>query len=59
MLIAIEKVIEDECVDAFGISVDPDAGIKICGAALNNHHQRVGVGRLGAGKKRQHESAND
>ena len=52
MIIAIQEVIEDQRVDAFGVRVDPDPGIEIRGTALNNHHQHVGVGSLGAGKKR-------
>ena len=46
MLIAIKEIIEHQRVDALGPPVDPNSRIKIGGAALDNHHQRVRVGSL-------------
>lgn len=57
MLIAIEQIVENERVDALGIRVNPHARIEICRATLNDHHNRVGVGRLRAGEKGQHKRA--
>jgi hypothetical protein len=59
MLIAIEEVIEHQRVDALGPCVDPNSGIKIGGAALNNHDQRVGIGSWRAGEERQHACAEE
>ncbi len=53
MFIAIEKVIEDQRVDAFGLCVDSHSRIEVRWTALDNHHQRVGVGSLRAGEERQ------
>jgi hypothetical protein len=39
------------------LAIDADARIEIRGAALDDHHQRVGIGSLRAGEKRQQASA--
>ena len=48
-----EEVVEDEIVDALGLGVDSDAGIEICGAGLDQHDQRVGIGLMGTRELRK------
>jgi hypothetical protein len=57
MLIAIKEIIEHQRVDALGPRVDPNSGIKIGGAALDDHDERVGIGSLGTGEQRQQACA--
>jgi hypothetical protein len=50
MRVTGEQVVEDKVVDAFGLRVEANAGIEVGGAALDDHHQGVGIGFPGAGK---------
>ena len=53
VFVAGEEVVEDQVVDAFGIGVDPDAGIEVGGAAFDDHYKGFKVGRRRAGGERQ------
>ena len=58
MVVARQQRVEEKFVNALGLPVDAHSRVQIRGAALNNHDQRVGVGRLRAGEKREEQSAN-
>ena len=51
MVVAGQQVVEDEVVDALGLRVQADAGIEVGRAALDDHHQGVGIGFAGAGER--------
>ena len=53
-----QQVVEDEVVDALRLRVQTDARIEVGGAALDDHHQGVGVGFAGAGES-EGEHAGD
>src|ERR1700746_3891590 len=53
VFIAIQQIVEQEIVDTLRGGVDAHAWIQIRRAALDDHHQRVGVGLGGAGEKRK------
>ena len=59
VLVAGEQAVEEQLVDAFRLRVGPDARVEVGGAALDDHHQRLRVGPLGAGKKQQGEANTD
>ena len=44
VVIAVEKIVEDERVDALGLGVETYARIEVGGAALDDHDESVGVG---------------
>ena len=58
VLVARQQRVEEEFVDALRLPVDAHARIEIRGAALDDHDQRVGVGRLRAGEKREDADAD-
>src|SRR5207248_6209108 len=48
VLIAADERIEQQRVNALRLRVDSDSGVEIRGAALDDHHQRMGIGGLRA-----------
>ena len=53
MIVAIQQSVENKFVNSLGLRVDAYARIEIGGAALDDHDERVGVGRLRTGEKRE------
>ena len=53
MLITMHQRIEDQLINALRLGVGADTRIKIGGTKLNDHHQRVGRGMMGAGNQKQ------
>jgi hypothetical protein len=53
MLGAREQRVEDEFIDALGLSVNPHARIEIRWATLDQHDQRVRVGRTRTGNEEE------
>ncbi len=56
VLVPGEQVIENQGVNALGLGIHPHARVQIGGAALDDHHQRIRICRMCAGKKRQHDA---
>ncbi len=48
---AHDQVVEKQTVDALRLRVDSDSRVQIRGARFDHHHQRVGIGLVGAGKQ--------
>src|ERR1017187_10036793 len=44
VIVPADQRIEEQFVDSLRLRIHPDPGVKIRGAALNDHHQRVVVG---------------
>src|ERR1051326_6452741 len=53
VFIARKEIIEDESVNSLGLCVEANPRVKIGGTAFDDHHQRVGIRILRAGKQRQ------
>jgi hypothetical protein len=58
MFVAGAQVIEQQLINSFGISVQANPWIQIGGAALDDHHQCVGVRLTGAGQQRSEKCKN-
>ncbi len=62
VLVAADERIEEQFVNALRLRVNPDTRIEIGGAALDDHHQRVGVGLMraaGENKQRRTQQTGD
>jgi hypothetical protein len=46
--VSVHQRIEDELVNAFGLSIDSNPGIEIGGAVLNQHGDGLGIGFVAA-----------
>jgi hypothetical protein len=56
--IAGEQVIEDKVVNTLRLRIQTNPRIEIRRAALDDHHQRVGIRLAAAGKKRKKREKN-
>src|SRR5262249_51457798 len=50
-IVTAHQGIEDQLINTLRLRVGPDAGVEIRRAVLDDHHQRAGPGRPGAGKR--------
>ena len=46
VLVARQQRVEDKLVNALRLRIEAHPRIKVGGTALDNHYQRVGIGRL-------------